>query len=87
MNLKHKPKVSGFIPCYNNAPTILDAIEGLRKQSMPLSEILMVDDGSSDESVQLARETGIDVLTHSGNLGRGATRRNGMKKAKHDKTT
>lgn len=78
------PKVSGYIPCYNNASTIVDAIEGLRNQSMPVDEIFVVDDGSTDKSVKVTRETGVEVVVHSRNLGRGATRRDAMEKARHE---
>jgi glycosyltransferase involved in cell wall biosynthesis len=77
-------KVSGFIPCFNNAETILEAIEGLRSQSIPLEEIYVVDDGSTDDSVNLVRNAGIEVLVNKENLGRGATRRAGMKRANNE---
>ena len=74
-------KVSGFIPCFNNAGTILDAIEGMLSQSISLEEIYVVDDGSSDDSVARVRKAGIEVLENNENLGRGATRRTGMERA------
>ena len=78
------PEVSGFIPCYNNAPSILKAIEGMQNQSLPLKELYVVDDGSTDNSVSLVRGAGIEVLENNQNLGRGATRKAGMERAKSD---
>ena len=77
-------KVSGFIPCYNNESTILKAIEGLRKQTIPLDEIFVVDDGSTDESVPLIKKAGIEVIEQSENSGRGAVRNRGMERAQHE---
>ncbi|MBG29608.1 MAG: hypothetical protein CMI31_06355 [Opitutae bacterium] len=77
-------KVSGFIPCFNNASTILESIEGMRSQSLPLKEIYVIDDGSSDDSVARVRKAGIEVLENNGNLGRGATRRTGIERANYN---
>lgn len=77
-------KVSGFIPCFNNAGTILEAIEGMRNQSIALEEIYVVDDGSSDDSVARVRKAGIEVMENKENLGRGATRRTGMERARNE---
>ena len=77
-------RVSGFIPCFNNAGTILEAIEGMLSQSISLEEIYVVDDGSSDDSVSHVRKAGIEVLENNRNLGRGATRRVGMKRANNN---
>lgn len=42
------PDVTVVIPCYNGGATIEAAIESLRKQTYPLAEIIVVDDGSTD---------------------------------------
>ena len=41
-------------------------------------EVLVVDDGSSDETAQLARAAGADVIRHELNRGKGAALRSGM---------
>lgn len=58
------PKVSVIIASYNHAPYIEASIRSVMAQTYPNVELLVVDDGSSDESVsvvnQLQREFGFD---------------------------
>ena len=44
------------MPCHNGAATIADAILSVQKQTYADWELLVVDDASSDESVQIAAE-------------------------------
>jgi glycosyltransferase involved in cell wall biosynthesis len=46
----HYPLVSIIIPCYNNKNVILEAINSALDQSYPNIEIIVVDDGSTDNS-------------------------------------
>ncbi len=47
--------VSLLIPCYNAAPWIAATLESALAQTWPHCEIIVVDDGSRDESVTVAR--------------------------------
>jgi glycosyltransferase involved in cell wall biosynthesis len=47
--------VSVLIPCYNAAPYLGDAIESALAQTWPEKEVIVVDDGSTDESLAIAR--------------------------------
>lgn len=47
------PKVSAIIPAYNSSPFIQDTIESLLAQSISLSEIIVVDDLSSDDTYEV----------------------------------
>ncbi len=40
--------ISVIIPAYNAVDTVLDAIQSVKEQSYPVSEIIVVDDGSTD---------------------------------------
>jgi glycosyltransferase involved in cell wall biosynthesis len=44
-------KIACVIPSYNHAKYVLDAIESVLHQGLPPDQLLIVDDGSSDESV------------------------------------
>lgn len=48
--------VSIVIPCHNAAPWLAATLESARAQSWPHTEIIFVDDGSTDRSVEIARE-------------------------------
>lgn len=81
------PLVSVIVPCHNAAATITTALRGLQQQSWRNLQILVVDDASTDHSVQLvsdlAREDKrITLLRHSRNQGTYAARNTGLAVAK-----
>ncbi len=49
------PKVSVIITCYNQGRFLREAIESVRKQSLHATEIFVVDDGSSDNTKEVAQ--------------------------------
>lgn len=53
-----KPLVSIGIPCFNNAQWLGRAIESALAQTWPEKEVIVVDDGSADDSVAMARRFG-----------------------------
>jgi glycosyltransferase involved in cell wall biosynthesis len=76
--------ITAYIPCYNDAKTLTQAIESIRRQTVAVDEIFVVDDGSSDGSGKVAQDLGVRVIRHEKNLGRGAARARAMLEAKHD---
>ncbi|HVG47265.1 MAG TPA: glycosyltransferase [Rubellimicrobium sp.] len=52
---ERRPRVSGVMPMYNRATVVGDAIRSVLGQSYPHIELLVVDDGSVDESVAVVR--------------------------------
>ncbi len=62
-------KVFLVIPSYNEAQHIGAVLESLKKYDYKL---VVVDDGSSDDTVQIARNLGVKVLNHEINRGQGA---------------
>ena len=54
--------ISIIIPAYNAAETLPACLEALNKQTQPPDEILVVDDGSQDQTIQVAREYGVQLL-------------------------
>ena len=60
------------IPCYNEAGTLSIALAALPRQvpGFETVEWLIIDDGSTDDTVNIARENGIDhVIVHTSNQG------------------
>jgi glycosyltransferase involved in cell wall biosynthesis len=62
-------KVCIVIPAYNEEKTISDIVEEAKKYS---EDVVVVDDGSSDDTRKLAKERGAKVLQHAVNLGVGS---------------
>ena len=50
------PKVSIVAANYNNSRYVLDCLDSIRKQTYPNIELIIVDDGSSDDSAEKIRE-------------------------------
>lgn len=55
------PKVSIIIPAYNSGPRLRDTLEGIRSQSFQNFEIIVVDDGSTDNTEEVVTSTDSSV--------------------------
>lgn len=63
------PRVSVIIPNWNGAGLLGGALACLRRQTIPPDEIVVVDNGSRDESVEVAQSAGARVISLDRNLG------------------
>lgn len=76
-----KPIVSVIVPVFNEACKIANALHSVRAQAVEDWECLVVDDGSTDATVESVRKIGdsrIRVVSLTENRGRGAARALGM---------
>ena len=83
---KRTPKVSVIIPAYNVDRFIGRAIESLQNQTFKNFELIVVDDGSTDRTGQVAdrmaeRDIRIDVV-HTANQGAAAARNTALDRAR-----
>lgn len=70
--------VCGVIPAYNEAARVGAVVHGAR---LHLTKVVVVDDGSADETASAARQAGAEVMRHPANRGKGAALRTGMERA------
>ncbi|HTT22811.1 MAG TPA: glycosyltransferase family A protein [Candidatus Sulfotelmatobacter sp.] len=78
------PKVSVIIPTYNRAAGVRNAIESVMAQTFTDLEVVVVDDGSSDGTGQILRETYGDRIRYfaQANQGVSAARNKGITEAR-----
>ena len=83
-NKKKIPFVSIVIPAYNEEKTIELALSSLLKQFYPRSkyEIIVVDDGSKDNTTNIVSKYPVRLIKHKKNLGPAQARNTGLKYAK-----
>ncbi|HCP46086.1 MAG TPA: glycosyl transferase family 2 [Deltaproteobacteria bacterium] len=77
---EEEPRVLILIPCLNEAPRISQLVTELLLLH-PTADVLVVDDGSSDDTGRRATEAGASVLRLPFNLGYGAALQTGYKYA------
>ena len=70
-----KMKAAALVPAYNEAKTIAEVVRGVRPF---VSQVLVVDDGSTDSTGDEARGAGASVIAHPANQGKGHAVRTGL---------
>jgi glycosyltransferase involved in cell wall biosynthesis len=71
------PRVSVVLPAYNEAGTIATVVRGCIRYTPSPCEVLVVDDGSTDATAQLAEAAGARVVRLATNQGKGVALREG----------
>ena len=80
----NKTKVSVIIPAYNEAQSIGDVVKKIKTLN-PNFEIVVINDGSTDDTSAVARDAGADlVYSHPYNIGNGAAVKSGIRIATGD---
>lgn len=85
-----QPKISAILPCYNHAAFLEERINSVLNQTLPVSQIIFLDDASTDGSLELAKkllsDTPIEVEFRSNAYNSGspfAQWNKGLRLAKH----
>ena len=78
------PLVSVVIPCYNHGAYLAEAIKSVVAQTYPNIEIIVIDDGSTDNTKEVTWGFEKVQYIHQKNQGLSAARNTGIKNAKGD---
>jgi glycosyltransferase involved in cell wall biosynthesis len=79
-----RPQISVIIPVFNDPDNLGLCLASLRDSEDRPLECIVVDDGSTDKSVEVARELGAKVLSTGGRLGPACARNIGARAASGD---
>jgi glycosyltransferase involved in cell wall biosynthesis len=77
-------KLTVYIPCYNAEKYVGDTIKSLLDQSYPPDEILVIDDGSTDETAEIVSKYAVRLIRHDRNRGLAAARNTAFRNATHE---
>jgi glycosyltransferase involved in cell wall biosynthesis len=77
-------RISIIVPAYNSGQCLPECLSALKTASCPGSEIIVVDDGSTDASADVAVEMGVRLLRLSRNGGPSVARNHGVRHARGD---
>lgn len=83
IELRKNLKITAIIPAFNEEDHIKDVIKSVEKRK-EIDEIIVVDDGSTDATSNIAKKCGIKVIKSSENQGKGHAMKLGASKAKGD---
>lgn len=68
-------RLAALVPCYGAKDTVAAVVSGAREH---VDKVLVIDDGSRDESASRAEQSGAQVISHPRNRGKGAALREGF---------
>ncbi|MDD5505572.1 MAG: glycosyltransferase [Candidatus Omnitrophica bacterium] len=78
------PKVSLYIPCFNAEKTIQECLESVMRQSFPIDEVLIIDDGCQDKTADIVSKYPVKIIKHDKNKGLAASRNSAFKQAQNE---
>ena len=68
----HDPVITVVIPTFNRADSVLCAVQSVLDQRGPALSVIVVDDGSTDDTAAVAAAEGARVLSSPYSMGNGA---------------
>ena len=74
--------LSIIIPTFNEEAAIGDVLVAIHELNLPQTEVLVVDDGSTDATARVAEAAGARVISHPYNIGNGAAVKTGIRSAR-----
>lgn len=70
---RRRPKVVVVMPAYNAAKTLRITYDAIPKENV--DQVILVDDGSRDETLKIAKDLKLEVFVHARNFGYGANQK------------
>ena len=84
----HNPniEVTVLIPAFNEEGSLAATVEAIRTAMAGIKslEVIVIDDGSTDRTGEIARSLPVTLLQHETNLGYGKALKDGLRDAKYD---
>ena len=81
--------ISVVIPAFNEEDSIENIIKELldvlKKMKLPSFEIILINDGSTDNTLEITKKLNIEVISNPENIGYGFSLKRGIEKAKFKK--
>jgi len=77
-------KVSVYVPCYNGEEYIGACLKSILNQSYPIDELIVINDGSADHSVDIISKFHVRLIDLKQNRGLANARNMAMQEAKND---
>jgi glycosyltransferase involved in cell wall biosynthesis len=75
-------EISIVIPVFNEAGTLAELLDRVQSLKPARTELIVVDDGSTDSSAEVALNAGASVIRHPYNIGNGAAVKSGIRAAR-----
>ncbi len=77
-------KVTLYIPCFNAEKTIKECLESVIQQTYPIDEIIIIDDGCQDKTMDIVSKYPVRVIKHFKNKGLAAARNTAFNESRND---
>jgi len=79
MKVERMTKITAILPAYNEEVSIGSIVISTQKY---VDNVLVIDDGSTDKTSEIAKLAGAEVIQHSSNKGKGAALKTGFEASK-----
>jgi hypothetical protein len=81
--LYNNSKIAIIIPAYNEAKNIGSVLKNIPTNISDKLDIIVIDDGSTDQTANIASNHNTHIIVHEKNLGNGAATRSGLEYCKN----
>lgn len=82
--MTQKVAVTAYVPCFNAGRYIEKCLDSLLAQTYHVDEILVIDDGSTDDTISRVSKYPVKIIKHEKNKGLAAARNTAFKNASHE---